>query len=243
LENQGQNNFDSLAALKTKLTPEIFLQVCQEMSVCPECLTESLTITCDDSQEVICKRCGLVISAYQETPHSLPGYGSDTHYSDVCHLSFGKSLGTELGKFQTYSILAKSEAGKQDIGKRRLIVKNLTRVEIPQVQQLLFYGSQLCKTYHLDGATERSILFADQLGRIMRTVGTVALALSQNSLGVKRLANACFVYLHRKSFNDGSDLQKNLKVEDAHLAWVEWILGSYSMPKGFEIRRKKIDTT
>lgn len=191
----------------------------------------------EPNTEIVCRNCGLVIGDFLEKQHSLPGVGVDTWYNDTCSLSFGKSLGTELGKYQMYSVLAKSEAGKIDIGKRRLIIKNMTRVEIPQVQQLLFYGSQLCKEHGLDGKDDRSIIFANELGRILRLAGTIALALSQNTIGIKKLVKACFLYLHKKTFYNGSQLQKQLKVDDATVEWIEYVINSYSLPKGLEIRR------
>jgi hypothetical protein len=233
-------NQQFLSKYKNQVSKEIFSAFCQEASLCPECLTETLTISQDESKEIVCKKCGLVVGDFLEKQHTLPGVGGDTYYNDTCSLSFGKSLGTELGKYQMYSVLAKSEAGKIDIGKRRLIIKNVMRVEIPQVQQLLYYGSQLCKEFHLDGKDDRSVMFANELGRTLRLVGSVALSLSNNTLGIKKLVKACFLYLHKKTFHNGSQLQKQLKVDDASIEWVEWILNSYTIPKGFEIRRKKI---
>jgi hypothetical protein len=231
LENQP-----SLATLKGKVSPLIFLELCREADLCPECLTESLTITCDDSQEVICKRCGLVISAYQEKQRSLPGMGSDTNYGDTCSLSFGKSLGSELGKYQMFSVLAKN--GKTDLGKRRLIIKNVTRVEIPQVQQMLFYGSQLCRKYGFDGKDQKSITFADELGRILRLVGSVMLALSRDTIRSKQITNTCFYYLYRKCSDDGDKLQEDLKIKEEELTWLDWVLSSYSLPRRFYSRKK-----
>jgi hypothetical protein len=232
-----QRTFD-LALLKTKLLPETFFQLCDELGVCSECFGP-LTISKDESCEVVCRSCGLVVGAYMEKQHTLPGHGEETNYSDTCQLAFGKSLGSQIGKYQLYSVLAKSANGEEDLGVRALHIKHVSRLEIPQIQALLSYGSELCKEHGLSGKDQKSIEFANQLGRVLRIVGSVTLAFSRDTIYSKKIARDCFVYLHRKLFDDGSDLQKELEVKEETLQWIEYVLNCFVMPRGLELFRKK----
>lgn len=229
----------SLELLKRKVSPEIFMEFCKESMICPECLAETLTVSRDDPHEIVCKHCGLVVAEQPSQSHSLPGWGRDTNYSDVCNLSFGKSLGTVIGKYQLYSVLAKSPNGKKNLGVRSLQIRNVTKTEIPQIKSLLHYGSWLCKLHNLDGKSEKSVVFAETLGRVLRSVGVCALAMSRGTIQSKKLAEASFVYCYNKTFHDGHDLQEKLRVKNEILDWINKVMNVYALPKSVEIRKSK----
>lgn len=229
----------NLELLKKKVSPEVWQAFAQECGLCPECLIESLTISRDEPKEVVCSRCGLVIGLYFEAPSKLPGHGTDTTYNDTCQLAFGKSLGSHLRKFQTYSVLAKSSNGKKDLGLRAVQIKNLLHVESLQVRNMLFHGSQLCKQHGLSGKDERSIKFADELGKILRVAGATALVLTRGSIRSKHLAESCFIYLYEKTLHNGHGLRQELGVKPETLEWVRTVLERYSLPKPVELFTKR----
>jgi len=229
----------NLALLKKRLSPEIFTEFCTETGLCPQCLTETLTISQDDLREIVCRTCGLVLGQEPSQSHSLPGVGRDTNYSDCCELSFGRNLGSHIRKFTLYSILKKGPSGVKDLGIRRIRLLNATKIEKSSIELLLRYGSQLCKQYHLDGKDRTSVQFANEFGKLLRLCGKVALALTSGTIGSKRLAYACFSYLYAKQFHNGTRIRQQLDVSDEALNWVDRVAQDVALPKGIEIFRKK----
>lgn len=227
----------NLEVLKQKVSSEIFESFCLEANVCPSCFGE-LTISRDRLHEVVCRKCGLVIAEEPARRHNLPGHGSSTNYNDTCSLAFGKSLGSHIGRYKMYSILKKAPQGVKDLGIRALMVKNATKIEIPQIQRMLSYGSECCKRYGLAGKDNKSVVFADGLGRVLRISGLTALTLSRGSISSKRLSYACFCWLYRKTFHDGNNVQEELKVKPEHLAWIDRVMGDVSLPRTVEIYGK-----
>ena len=228
----------NLALFKKRLSPEIFMEFCRETGLCPQCLTETLTISQDDLREIVCVRCGLVLGEEPPQSNRLPGVGSHTTYNDVCQLAFGKSLGSHMRKYQLYSVLAKSRNGKADLGIRAMWIKQFLKTEPPQIERMLRYGSDLCKKYGLGGKDERSVKFGDELGKILRVAGAVALVLTRGSIRSKHLAESCFVYLYEKMLHNGHGLRQELGVKPETLEWIRTVLERYSLPKSVEFFNK-----
>jgi len=221
-----------LEILRSKVSPEIFHEFCKEAEICPECLTATVTHSREDPREIVCRNCGIVLGNVPVREHTLPGHGTHTWYNDVCNLAFGKSLGSYLGQYQLYSVLAKSAAGKKDLGIRACHIKNVTRIEIPQIQKMLEYGSKLCKDHELSGKDEQSIIFAEFLGRALRHVGTYTLSLSRRSIFSKKLSYATFMWCYEQYFHDGHNLKEELDVNEDVYSWVSWLLANFPLLPG-----------
>ena len=228
----------NLELLKKKVSREVFTSFCTEANICPECLTETLTVSRDDPREIVCRTCGLVLGEEPPQSHSLPGVGVNTSYNDTCQLAFGRSLGSHMRKYQLYSVLAKSRNGKKDLGIRAMLIKQFLKAEPPQIEHTLRYGSDLCKKYGLAGRNERSVRFADELGKILRVAGAAALVLTRGSIRSKSLAESCFVYLYEKMLHNGHNLRQKLDVKPETLEWIRTVLERYSLPKSLEFFNK-----
>lgn len=154
----------NLETLKRKVSPEIFVEFCRELETCPECFGP-LTVSRDDVHEICCRKCGLVVGEQLSQTHRLPGIGASTSYENTCSLEFNKGLGSHMKKYQLYSVLARAPAHTKDLGLRAIAMrKEMTNLK-PQIKNMLFWGSKLCKRYHLGGTDRKSIQFADGLGR------------------------------------------------------------------------------
>lgn len=134
-----------------------------------------------------------------------------------------------------YSILKKAPNGVKDLGIRALMVRNVMKTEKKQIQAMLSYGSHLCKRYGLAGKDNKSIIFADGLGRVLRICGLTALTLSRGSISSKKLSYACFLWLYKKTFHDGNNIQEELGVKPEHLAWIDRVMHDIALPRNVEL--------
>ena len=187
-----------LEALKNEVPPEELERFLVEHNICPECCTGRYVE--EKNGEVVCLKCGLVLSETFDFEEKVP---INEVRSPTCSLSYRQSLGSHLSERALFKVLALN--GSDDLPVRVTQARILQRVEFPQLQRALEYGSKLTREFlgsprNKSDPSDPVIVFAEALGRNIRHVIAESLQRSRGSIMVKRLVNAVFLYTYKKHF-------------------------------------------
>lgn len=159
--------------------------------------------------ELVCQSCGLttpIMNLSQRLPY-------DTTYAHMSNMSFGKSLGSEIGggRRGLFQVLAKAPNGQKDLGLRsRQIRVFQTNLEPRQTMCLLSEGSEILKQLGLYNVTEnydpRSHQLGEAYGNVLRKVGAWLAISKTKPRSYARLASAALY----TTLDDFQSLAENL---------------------------------
>jgi hypothetical protein len=186
----------SLGLLRKRLNVEAQRLLVTESGFCLNCGG----VVREHQGEVVCESCGQVWDENLEFEEGIPFETSSTeaghsesHYSPSSQLAFGKAMGGVLDGKTMFRILAKAPSGNTDLPLRACFIKILTsKTDHPVVSTLLSYGSALCYQYGFKSNNDSDQLFSNQLGRLLRKIGSYYVLRNDNQGELRRVCDAIF---------------------------------------------------
>jgi hypothetical protein len=228
-------SFVSLDLLRKRIPPEFQNQFCQDALICLDCgghLEQK-----DD--ELSCVECGRIWSddvAFEEgipfDETSTDRGHSESHWSPEVKLSFGKGLGPGVDGRQLFRILGKAPSGNVDLPLRAAQIRCITqRLDHPAVENLLAYGSKLCKDYGLHTYSEENVQFANLLGKQLRKIGGYFVARGESRGELRPIANVVFYMLYvEKTPREAERLFRELALTTEMIRYVQTLLAMLTPP-------------
>jgi len=180
------------------------------ISLCPECLSPLVSAN-DDSNEVVCSKCGLVVEGIQEFESRIPF--NETR-KPACSLATDNSLGSSMSIKDLFKVYAHDVAQKELKCPKcgYVVLKKSVAIPIFQIKTLMErqkhpiiermdkYGSKLIDKWLGPIASRESKVsqvFAQTLGNAINKVG-LRLVLVNDGYKAKKMTEATFLWIWAK---------------------------------------------
>lgn len=241
----------SLEWLRVKLPEETFAEY---LKICNECGSD---LVHSEEGFLVCSSCGREFNNGGDVDVKIPiseessadGH-AESHWSPQSMIAFAKGLGTNelITNHAMCRIIATNHdhdghavcpsCQKElpgDIGLRATQVRILTnKVDHPEVQTMLSFASQLCNDYDMHTRNRSCLVFAEDLGRWVRVLGTMCILRNDPYENRRKLVRTAFYELYSRYFpSQASKVREELKVDDADLQYVSFLATQ------FRLREKK----
>lgn len=230
-----------------------FLGICYE---CGEPLTHS------EEGFLACTSCGREYNDGGEIESRIPiseessadGH-SESHWSPQSMIAFAKGLGTNdriTNPAMCRIIAATSHDGHavcpscqkelpSELGLRATQTRILTnKVDHPDIQNMLSFASRLCNDYGMHNRSLSSVVFAEDLGRWVRALGTTCILRNDPSENRRNLVRATFYMLFNQYFPGQADkIHAELKLKSEDVDYVEFLIKQYRLREKHNSRSPK----